>query len=331
MNFQKSTQRIRQIVSVVLIVLSVVLMSMYTREGESGILHWVQSGFHSVFAPVEFIGSQAGARADDLEETISDSSADSETLSALKERIEELTQLVTQSEEYRLENERLQGLLNLKETYGIEGVSGRVIGRSTDSWNQTITIDIGSSSGVEEGLTVIGPTGVVGQVLSVAPGSATVRLLSDPKSGAAAMVQSSRADGIVRGSLSGVLYLENVSVDVELKSGDVVLTSGLGGSYTKGLLIGTIVRVDGNAKDGTRKVVITPNERAAVLEEVTVVFSAKDSSQAKAPSSSSGGSDASASSAGSQGGSSVASSSSSVSSSSASSNASSSASSNGQG
>ena len=239
-------------------------------------LHNVQSAFHSVFAPIEFIGSNAGGIVDSTGEAISDAAATEESLSELRQRVEELTELVTQGEEFRLENERLQGLLNLKDTYTIEGITGRVIGRSTDAWNQTITIDIGSSSGVEEGLTVLGPTGVVGQVLSVSEGSATVRLLSDPKSGAAAMVQSSRADGVVRGSLSGILYLENVSADIELNPGDVVLTSGLGGSYTKGLLIGTIVRIDGNAKDGTRQVVITPNEHAAVLEEVTVVFSAKE-------------------------------------------------------
>lgn len=252
---------------------------MYTKEGQTGFLHRIQNAVHSVFAPVEFIGSQAGDAVDSAGQAISDGTADEESLSALRQRVEELTELVTQGEEYRLENERLQGLLNLKETYNIEGVTGRVIGRSTDAWNQTITIDIGSAAGVEEGLTVIGPTGVVGQVLSVSPGSSVVRLLSDPKSGAAAMVQSSRADGIVRGSLSGILYLENVSADVELTPGDVVLTSGLGGSYTKGLLIGTVVRVDGNAKDGTRSVVITPNEHAAVLEEVTVVLSAYGAEQ----------------------------------------------------
>ena len=62
-----------------------------------------------------------------------------------------------------------------------------------------------------------------------------------------------------------------------VNQGDVVLTSGLGGSFTKGLLIGTVVRVEGNASDGTRVIVVAPNEVAAALEEVTVVFSASES------------------------------------------------------
>ncbi|WP_251212721.1 rod shape-determining protein MreC [Adlercreutzia murintestinalis] len=253
---------------------SVVLMTLYSNEGEQGPLHAVQSGAHAVLAPLGVAGSSAGALAEDAGAAAADSAASEETLTALRERNAELTQLLTQSEEYRLEAERLQGLLGLKETYQIDGVSGRVIGRSTDAWNQTVTIDVGSADGVESGLTVVGPSGVVGQVISVQPGSATVRLLSDPQSGAAAIIQSSRAEGIVRGSLSGQLTLQNLEANAEAKVGDVVLTSGLGGSYVKGLLIGTIVRIEGSAGDGSRTIYVSPNESTGALEEVMVVFDA---------------------------------------------------------
>ena len=82
----------------------------------------------------------------------------------------------------------------------------------------------------------------------------------------------------LRGSLSGVLYLENIGADVPLSIGDVVLTSGLGGSYVSGLLIGTIVRIEGNEADGVRTVVVAPNEQTSSLEEVMVVFSAEGAS-----------------------------------------------------
>ncbi|MFR7403482.1 MAG: rod shape-determining protein MreC [Coriobacteriaceae bacterium] len=154
-----------------------------------------------------------------------------ETYATLRQQNEQLVQQLAAAEEQRLENERLRGLLNLRDTYEITGVSGRVIGRTTDAWNQTVTLDVGSSSGVETGLTVLGPTGVVGQVISVDGGSCRVRLLTDPQSGAAAMVQSSRAEGIVRGSMDGLLYLENIGADVNVRVG-TWFTSGLGGSYT---------------------------------------------------------------------------------------------------
>ena len=175
----------------------------------------------------------------------------------------QLRRAVAQGEEYRLEAQRLQALLNLKDAYDLEGVGARVIGRSTDAWNQTITIDAGADEGVETGMTVMGPSGVAGQVVAVSPGSSTVRLLSDPASGAAALIQSSRAEGIVRGSLDGLLYLENIGADVTVSVGDVVLTSGLGGSYVRGLLIGTVARVDGAAGDATRRIVVSPDEQQA--------------------------------------------------------------------
>lgn len=259
---------------IVLLIVSVVMMTMYAREGASGPLHTVQSAVSGVFAPLKATGAAAGSALEDAAGTVEDATASDATLSALRERNAELTELVTNAEEYRLEAERLEGLLNLKNAYGFDGVGARVIGRSTDAWNQTVTIDAGADDGVEAGLTVMGPAGVVGQVVSASPGSAVVRLLTDPQSGAAAMVQSSRAEGVVRGSLNGLMYLENVGDDVSVNVGDVVLTSGLGGSYTKGLLIGTVVRVDGSTTDATRKIIVSPNETASSFEEVIVVTSA---------------------------------------------------------
>ncbi len=249
-------------------------MTLYAREGTSGTLHNIQAAIENSIAPVKFVGTVADAGIDGISDAVTDATASQETLTQMEERNAELTELAAQGEEYRLEAQRLEGLLNIKDTYDIDGVAASVVGHTTDAWNQTITIDVGTTSGVEVGLTVMGSSGVIGQVISVSPGYSTVRLLSDPNSGAAALVQSSRAEGIVRGSLTGLLYLEDVDADVLLNVGDVVLTSGLGGSYTRGLLIGTIARIEGNSGDGTQTIVVAPNEEISSLENVMVVFSA---------------------------------------------------------
>lgn len=270
--------------------LCVACMAVYTHEGDGGPLHSLQGALSAALVPAETAGAHLDAAAEDAAQANADAGASEETLTQLKERNAELTALLAQAEELRLENERLQGLANIITAYGIEGPTGRVVGRSTDAWNQTVTLDVGSSSGVEEGLTVVGSTGVVGQVISVAPGSCVVRLLTDPQSGAAALVQSSRAEGVVRGSLAGLLYLENTDATVELSEGDVVLTSGLGGSYTRGLLIGTIVRIEGGTGGAGRQVVVAPNDTASPLEELTVVLSAKAATAADAGSGAGGSS-----------------------------------------
>ncbi len=281
--------------------LSVAMIAVYAIEGDGGPLHRAQQAVHSLVAPVQFAGAQVEAAMDQAEEAVADGSADEETLSSLKEKNAQLTQLLTQAEEYRLESERLRGLLNLKDIYKIEGVGARVIGRSTDAWNQTITIDAGTDDGVQKGLTVMGPAGVIGQVVEASSSSSVVRLLTDPNSGVAAQVQSSRVEGVVRGSLSGALHLENVDATAVVNQGDVVLTSGLGGSFTKGLLIGTVVRVEGSVNDGTRVIVVAPNEVATALEEVTVVFSASESGGVIKSSAASDGSSGSAEGASSEG------------------------------
>ena len=206
LNFQnRGSSLASRVLVVVLVVVSVASITLYAREGEGGVLHQAQAMATSVVSPLKLVGATAGSAGEDATDAINDATASDETLSALRERNAELTELLTDAEEYRLEAERLQSLLNMKNSSGVEGVTGRVIGRTTDAWNQTITLDVGTDDGVETGLTVMGASGVVGQVISASAGSSTVRLLSDPASGAAAIVQSSRAEGIVRGSLSGLL------------------------------------------------------------------------------------------------------------------------------
>lgn len=274
LNFQNNEASSGRLSLIVALAVSLVCLGVYAAEGSGGPLHRVQSVCEGLAAPLQQASAPLGAAVDDAEQANADNQADEGTVAALRVQNEQLTQQLTTAEEQRLENERLRSLLNLRDTYDIQGVAARVIGRSTDAWNQDITLDAGSNQGVESGLTVMGPTGVIGQVISVSGNSCRVRLLTDPQSGAAAMVQSSRAEGIVRGSLDGLLYLENISADVNIQVGDVVLTSGLGGSYTRGLLIGTVARVEGSAGNDSRRIVVAPNGSVDLLQEALVVFSA---------------------------------------------------------
>ena len=256
---------------IVLLFLSLALMGVYAYEGEAGPVHSVQSAVGELISPFKLAGASVSAQTQGATDALTDATASADTLTELREKNAELTDLVAQDEEIRQENERLRGLLDMKDTYGVSGVTAQVIGRSSDAWNQTITINKGENDGIDSGQTVMGPVGVIGQVISSSASSATVRLLTDPNSGAAAMIQSNRAEGIVRGSYNGLLYLQNIDADEQVSVGDLVLTSGLGGSYVRGLLIGTVVKVEGSQGDATRTIVVSPNDEAQVLEDVLVV------------------------------------------------------------
>lgn len=279
----------RHVLLVVLLVASLALATLYAREGQDGPLHSAQNAVMGVTGSVGSVGAGLGAAGEASADALQNATADPNTLTGLREQNAELRSLLASAEESRQEADRLRALLEMKEAASVSGPVAHIVGRSGNAWDQSITIDVGSSSGVVGGMTVMGATGVIGQVSHASENSSTVRLLTDPNSGAAAMVQSSRASGIVRGSINGLMYLEDLDEDEIPAVGDIVVTSGLGGSYERGLLIGTVANVNKTETDATGDILVSPNGDVSMLEEVIVVFSvseAKSNSSASSASAS---------------------------------------------
>ncbi|MDO4182265.1 MAG: rod shape-determining protein MreC [Coriobacteriia bacterium] len=272
LNFKETTSTSSAgLLTAVLLALSLVCFIAYQVEGETGVLHGAQNACSAITTPFQQVGQNVSNAAGAASVAVSDATADENTLSALRQQNEALRQQVAQLEEYRQEALRLESLLMVKSSMGVDGVSATVIGRSGEAYSQTITISAGSAQGVDVGMTVMGSTGVIGQVVSTAENTAVVRLLTDPQSGAAAVIQSSRYQGIVRGSLDGLLYLEDLDSNAVVNVGDVVLTSGEGGSYVSGLIIGTVVRIDNTQDISSQRIVVSPNDSVAGLQDVIVV------------------------------------------------------------
>ena len=257
----------------VLLVVSVVSASLYGREDQSGPLHNVQSVAGMLASPVQFLGVGVAFAEEAAGDAIQNATTDNATYTALQEENAQLKAQLVQAEEYRLEAQRLQGLLDLSDQSGIEGVTGRVIGRNPDSWDRVVTIDVGSNDGVELGFPVMGSSGLLGQVIEVSPLTCKVRLIDDPQSGVAVYIQGNRAEGVVKGSVDGLLYLEYVDSSVEVNVGDVLVTSGIGGSYLRGMQLGTVSAVRSSAGTSDRTIIVAPLAAADPLEEVTVVTS----------------------------------------------------------
>ena len=283
LNLQQSgSSSARIIVLVVLLILSLVLLTVYAREGENGPIHSVQGAVMGGSATVGRAGAGLGSATEGAGTALSDATANDSTLSALREQNQQLRQMLSNAEEYRQEAQRLQALLDMKQVSGVTGPVAHIVGRSANAWDQSITIDAGSEDGVEEGMTIMGATGVIGQVTNTSPRTSSVRLLTDPNSGAAVMIQSSRANGVVRGSLNGILYLEDLDEEAIPEVGDVVVTSGLGGSYERGLIVGAVVSVNKTTSNPGGTIIVSPNDNASLLEEVIVVVQAPDVAAAEA-------------------------------------------------
>ncbi len=254
---------------------SLACIQLYSTEGDTGFLHRVKSLSQSAVSPISRVGAFISSPFRSKAES-SSASLSSESVQELEEQNTKLRRAVEELEEYKQESERLRGLLQLSSAYQLQSSAARVIGRSQDAWSRTITIDKGSSNGFSSGMPVLNSYGLIGQIEQLNANNAVVRLISDEKSGVSAMIQSNRAAGILRGSADGSLRLDYITTDAEVKPGDVVITSGMGGVYPKGLPIGEVISVERSAASLYYNIVVRPPRASASYEEVLVITKLND-------------------------------------------------------
>jgi rod shape-determining protein MreC len=190
----------------------------------------------------------------------------------LRNDIKELNARITASGEILFSNQRLEKLLGMKNTIKVPSLTVSVVGEDLSSWFKTVVIDQGSSSGIVEGMPVVAADGVVGQIVKVAPTTARVLLLTDHTSGIAATIQRSRARGVVKGKGGGLCSLEFTTLEEDVKVGDMVITSGIGGVFLKGIPIGEITMVKRGEYGIFQTVTIRPLVNISHLEEALVVL-----------------------------------------------------------
>jgi len=184
----------------------------------------------------------------------------------LKHQVDELQMKLQQNREDLAELQRLRGLLSMPAADIGKTVVARVIGRDP-ARSQTVTIDKGTAHGVKPDSAVITPAGVVGRVIHSSNFFSIVQLIVDPQSAVGVMLDSSRRQGIVRGTGARDLDLDYIDDDNDLKQGDMFLTSGLDRVYPKGLPVGTIVSI-GPRRGLLKTVDIRPSADLGRLEEV---------------------------------------------------------------
>jgi rod shape-determining protein MreC len=187
-------------------------------------------------------------------------------------QVKELNIRVVAGDEARLANQRLTRLLEMKNRIREQTLTASVVGEDLSSWFRTLVIDRGSSDGVREGMAVVAADGVVGQIIKLSPTSSRVLLLTDHSSGISAVIQRSRARGVVKGKGAGLCSLEFTTNEEDVKVGDIVVSSGIGGIFMKGLPIGEVIMVKRGEYGIFQTVTIRPAVNSAHLEEVLVVL-----------------------------------------------------------
>ncbi len=170
---------------------------------------------------------------------------------------------------------RLQALLSFKEQYIAKTVAAQVIGGSGSEQSRSIYIDKGAGNGVEKDMAVITADGVVGKVLRAFGSTSQVLLINDQSSGVGAILDKSRLQGVVKGTSTGDVILENVMTDESVAPGERVATSGGDQIFPKGLTVGTVMKVSPGA-DLFLNIRLRPSANLNRLEEVLVITKKED-------------------------------------------------------
>ena len=267
---------------IIVVCISFVIMLLGTRPGFASFFTGSRNLFRTISTPVCYAGSLITAPFNAAGNVMANLTADQETLSELRAENERLIARNAELEEAAMSTERLEGLLGLQSAYSLNSTGARIISGSTDSWSDTVVINKGTSAGVAVGMPVTDSAGVIGQVIECGPGTSLVRLIVDENSGVSAMVQQSRAQGVLKGTATGTLKLTLIRTDQTVAVGDTIITSGLGGVFPKGLPLGKVLSVEKTPGALYYDIVVEPISSAESLEEVLVITAITEDQRATA-------------------------------------------------
>jgi rod shape-determining protein MreC len=185
----------------------------------------------------------------------------------------QLEAVEVQYQERRAQADRahsLEELLALRDRSKLETVAAEIIAASASPDFRTLTIDKGTSQKLKSDMAVIAAAGVVGRIVVPSRNAAKVQLLIDRNAAAGALIERSRAQGVVLGGGDERLRLEYVAEASDVVVGDLVVTSGIDGIYPKGFTIGQVESVEKNGPT-YRRITIKPAVNFSTLESVLVV------------------------------------------------------------
>jgi len=192
----------------------------------------------------------------------------------LKQEVESFRRENSQYRESLTAHERLRKLLQFKQVAQIPVVAAQVISLDPTGWFKSVIIDKGKNAGLRWDMPVVNASGVVGRIVSVSNNYAKVLLVIDQNSAVDSLTQRSRDRGMIRGTSGQVCKMDYMAKSSDVVVGDLVITSGLGGVFPKGLPVGKISGVKEGEGKLFKMVDVVPCVDFSKLEEVLVIQTA---------------------------------------------------------
>jgi rod shape-determining protein MreC len=239
------------------------------------LLHPVENLTLNVTSPFQAALSGATRPVADWVNNLTAANALSEENKLLRAENERLTNDLALARENAVEAQQLQDLAAVQAQFPQDQfLAANVVERDASNLRSIVAIDRGSSDGVRQGMIVVTEgRSLVGTISKVLDDYAWVTLITDPKSAVSAMVQESRAEGVVAGNYNGDLIMEFVGQGAAVKEGDFVVTSGIGGGYPPDVVIGRVSTVKKAEQDLFQSVYVDHLASLTDLENVLVMTS----------------------------------------------------------
>ena len=261
--------------SVVILLLLLLLVGGIVLD-QTGQMESLQALVLDGLTPLANVLSSSVARVEHIIDTIRQLDRLQAENRALRAEVERLTIENVRLQEAAAENILLRQQLQFKRknpglTIRSADVIARSVARDPNNLVQYIIIDRGARDHIAKGMPVVTAQGLVGQVVAVGEQSARVLLLTDPSSSVNALVQRTRATGVVQGRLGANPVMRYIAQDEDVQVGDIVLTSGLGGNFPRGQVIGQVVSVHQRDVEMFKEAEIRPTVNFNRLEMVMIV------------------------------------------------------------
>ena len=189
----------------------------------------------------------------------------------LRQSLQEITLKLNRYDEIERANERLHDILNNKLPFGYDLFQGRVLSVSGTVGLVSAVINLGARDSIQVNMPVVNQQGLIGRVVDVFESKSLVQLLTDPTHRVAARVAASREMGIVKYRNREGMLLDNFPIQGKIEVGDQILSSGLGGIYPAGLVIGLVSSVERPEEETFCRVVINPAVNFNSIEELFVL------------------------------------------------------------
>ncbi|MCR5439978.1 rod shape-determining protein MreC [Selenomonas sp. WCT3] len=234
-----------------------------------------------VLSPFQQAVSWIGGQLDYVTSTVWDIATAHEQNKLLRNEVEQLRIQNLEASEAMAENERLRTLLGYRQmTTQFDMVAARVIGRESATWSRMIVINRGQKDGVDVDMVVVTSEGLVGHIVEAGWNTSKVQLILDPRSSVGTIVQraESRVAGIVQGDMNNPMMpqMVNIAKNADVVEDDVIVTSGFGGIYPKGIVVGRISSIENDAGGLLKIGLLETAVDFQKLEDVMVITASRE-------------------------------------------------------